>query len=148
MALNIINRSSGKSEDRDIEEVRERLKGILYQNETDLDDLWNGEVSVMLVNTTVDELEKLSDLECFVEGHKHSKTLVFAKRWNNIVDTFVRIKDDESEIEVEIKQVVIEGDITNEVVREFSRNFGSNTYTTFDPMAERHDEPHLSIHPW
>jgi hypothetical protein len=139
---------SGAEDSRDI--VRgsmERVRGILYENESVLNVLRENESRVCYVEVTTSELVELSELECFVDSHRHSKAVAFAKRWSDDVDVLVRIEDYE-DVCVELKEVIFTGEITNEVVRNFAQSFRSDMYATFDPLAEEHDEPHLSVEPW
>lgn len=146
MIQKLFGSDSNSVDDSEDNSQMERLRGILYQNQEALEVL-NDNSNTSYIEVTPDELDDLSELECFVDERQYAEAVRFAKRWSDDVEVFIRIQND-SILRVQVNQVVFTGDITNVVVRDFCRRFKTDVYATFDPMAEQHDEPYLSIEPW
>lgn len=149
--LERLQRSSEEDEcESSYKKQKEQIKGILCDNEhfeDIVECLDTNDTETFVLNINVTELNRLSEMECYEEDIAHSDALTFANRWESSVECYVRVVDAEEEISVEI-EVVRSKNVTNEMVRDFSRRFRTNIHANFDPLAEEHEEPHLSIHPF
>lgn len=101
------------------------------------------------VDVTPEQIDGLSELDCYDDcGHEGCRAQSMAHRYD-AVEALVGVTDAEDLFEVSIEHVGVRGDeVTNEIVEDFADTFHMSHIGTFDPMAEDHEEPVVSVRPW
>ena len=149
--LERVLRSSEDDNEEDVDDSMERhtVKGILQDTNREAVELMqDDETESFLCMVNPEQLQKLSNLDCFVDdGVSYRKVVDFASRWDSDVECSVSITDTDESFRVRLNQVVAT-EISNRMIRDFTSTFRTEICTTFDPMAENHDSPRLSISPF
>lgn len=129
---------------------RDRIKGILSNNKKSDDIIQKidcEEDTSFVTEVSVNQLQKLSKLDCYSNCFEHKKVTGFMKRWSNRVSCYIRYVDSENSFYIDIEVVVVD-EISNEITMDFCKTFrNAHKNTNFDPLAENHDKPHLSYSP-
>lgn len=127
---------------------RDTLKKILVENDSVIQFMNEDTKDTLVCRVSADRLSDLSELDCFVDnGMVYMNSVDFAARWDSDVECFISITDTEDNLEVQIDKIVAT-DVSNRMIRDFTSTFRTEFCTDFDPMAENHNQPHLSIAPF
>lgn len=127
---------------------RDTLKGILVENDSVIRFMNDDTKDTLVCRVNADRLSDLSELDCFFDnGMVFRNSVDFATRWDSDVECFIYITDTEDDLEVKIDKIVAT-DVSNRMIRDFTSTFRTKFCTDFDPMAENHDQPHLSVSPF
>lgn len=139
-----------ESSSQNIQDQRKMIKDVLYSNEryeSIKQEIDSEEDSSFVTEVSVDQLEKLSKLECYSKCFNHQKITGFMKCWSNRVSCYVRYVDSKNSFYIDLEVIVVD-EVNNKITMDFCKTFrNAHVNTNFDPLAESHDEPHLSYYP-
>lgn len=128
---------------------RATVRGVFSDNEKVAELFESDEYRHLETPVSMGELEVLQNLDCYRDGTMDSREAIrFKREFPDEADLFVQVYDKDNEVFwVELKALVVSGDdVTNETIEAFAEQFRMCISTTFDPLANDHDEPVLYMH--
>ena len=126
---------------------RQIVRGILAHRDRAVSFLNDPHLDRLYLNVSVEDLNELRELDCFDKCPFDGKKAVkLANQHPEAVEVYIEIVDTADEFTVGLEYVSAT-EFTNEIVGAFAKSFYKSIDATFDPLAERHDEPCLTIRP-
>lgn len=129
-------------------EQRQIVRGILAHNDDFLEFLDSRTDERVFIEVSVETVNELKELDCFdsrsIDGQR---AIGWANRHSDSVEVFIEVVDSDEEFSVELEYVGATT-VTNDMISDFADRFHRSIASTFDPLAEDHEEPQLVVRPW